>query len=144
MNAPVRTAAVLGVVVIGEDQATKAAATRAGVVLRNPGYALGVVAGSPVLLTLGMVLVLALFLGTLARWAVRGGASPLGPAFIAAGIAGNTIDRICYGAARDFIRTPWAIVNVADLAVLAGLAMFVIALAQRAIRRPEVDGVEPA
>lgn len=139
MNRGMRTAALLGVMVVADDQATKAAATRAGGVLRNPGYALGLIGGSRVLLTLGMVLVMLLFLGTLARWAVRSGVSPLWPALVAGGMIGNTIDRICYGSARDFIRTPWAIVNVADLAVMTGLVMFALALALRVVRRTAVS-----
>jgi lipoprotein signal peptidase len=43
----------------------------------------------------------------------------------------RTSNRIRLGSVRDFLATPWAIVNLADLAVAAGLIGLVIALAAR-------------
>jgi lipoprotein signal peptidase len=130
------TAVVLAGLVVTDDQVTKALAQRAGVVLHNPAYAFGIVGGSVPVLVLGMVVTLGLFVGTIGLFAVRIGVSPVYPALIVAGMIGNTLDRIRYGAARDFIRTPFAIVNVADLAVLIGVIAFTAALAWHSLASP--------
>ena len=44
-------------------------------------------------------------------------------ALVIGGGLANTLDRARFGAVRDFIRTPWAIVNVADLCVVAGVVL---------------------
>jgi hypothetical protein len=127
------TVPVVGAVVL-DDQLTKAVATHAGMVAHNPAFALGVVGGPAPLLILGTVAVLAAFLALVAGPAVALGVSPLAPALIVGGILGNALDRIRFGAARDFIVTPWAIVNVADLAVAAGIVAFVVTVAWRLYR----------
>ena len=45
---------------------------------------------------------------------------PIAAALIVGGMLGNTLDRIRFGVARDFLTTPWAIVNLADIAVASG------------------------
>lgn len=127
------TVPVVGAVVL-DDQLTKAVATHAGMVAHNPAFALGVVGGPAPLLILGTVAVLAAFLALVAGPAVALGVSPLAPALIVGGMLGNALDRIRFGAARDFIVTPWAIVNVADLAVAAGILAFVATVAWRLYR----------
>jgi lipoprotein signal peptidase len=77
---------------------------------------------------------MAVFLSLVAAPAVALGVSPLAPALIVGGMFGNALDRIRFGAARDFIVTPWAIVNVADLAVAAGMVAFVVTVAWRLYR----------
>ena len=96
--------------------------------------ALGVVGGPAPLLIVGTVAVMAAFLALVAGPAVALGVSPLAPALIVGGMFGNALDRIRFGAARDFIVTPWAIVNVADLAVAAGIVAFVVTVAWRLYR----------
>ena len=128
VSAPVVAAIVL------DDQLTKAAATQAGRVAHNPAYALGVVGGPTVALIAGTVVVLAAFLLFVARPAVAFGVSPIAPALIVGGMFGNALDRIRFGAARDFLVTPWAIVNVADLAVATGIVAFAVAVAWRLYR----------
>src|SRR5438067_2429044 len=128
VSVPVVAAIVL------DDQLTKAAATQAGLVAHNPSYALGVVGGPAVALIAGTVVVLAAFLWFVARPAVAFGVSPIAPALIVGGMFGNALDRIRFGAARDFLVTPWAIVNVADLAVATGIVAFVVAVAWRLYR----------
>ena len=120
---PVVTAVVIG------DQLTKAVAAHGGLVAHNPAYALGVIGGPAPLLIAGTAIVLIAFFALIARPAVAIGVSPIIPALIAGGMLGNALDRIRYGAARDFLRTPWAIVNLADLAVAAGIVALVISLA---------------
>ena len=77
---------------------------------------------------------MAAFLALVAGPAVALGVSPLAPALIVGGMLGNALDRIRFGAARDFLVTPWAIVNVADLAVAAGMVAFVVTVAWRLYR----------
>jgi lipoprotein signal peptidase len=125
VSVPVVAAIVL------DDQATKAAAAHAGLVAHNPAYALGVVGGPAPVLIGGTVAVLVAFLAFVARPAIAFGVSPLAPALIVGGMLGNALDRIRFGAARDFLVTPWAIVNVADLAVAAGILGFAVAVAWR-------------
>ncbi|MDP9332280.1 MAG: signal peptidase II [Actinomycetota bacterium] len=136
MSVPVVAAIVL------DDQLTKAAATRAGLAAHNPSYALGVVGGPTAALIAGTIVVLVAFLAFVARPAVALGVSPIAPALIVGGMFGNALDRIRFGAARDFLVTPWAIVNVADLAVAAGIVAFAVAVAWRLYRlRLESSGI---
>jgi len=123
-----------GLVVL--DQVSKVAAAQAlnGIMTppRNPDYAFGIVGGSPVVLIVVAISVLAAFVAIVGPIAARHGVSPGIPALIAGGTLSNTLDRIRIGAVRDFIVTPWAIINVADLCVFAGIVGLVIALSMRA------------
>ena len=124
---------VVGAIVL-DDQLTKAAAARAGLVAHNPSYALGVVGGPVPVLVAGTVVVMVAFLALVARWAVPIGVSPIAPALIVGGMLGNAADRMRLGAARDFLVTPWAIVNIADLAIAVGLVAFVATVIWRLYR----------
>jgi len=130
----VKAATAVGMVVL-VDQAAKSAASRAhtGMIspARNPGYALGIVGGPATWLIIGTVLVLAAFLAVIARWAVQVGISPLIPAVIAGGMVANMIDRIRFGAVRDFLVAGGLIIDVADLVVLGGIVALGVALALR-------------
>ena len=77
------------------------------------------------------MLVLAAFLVVADLLAVRFGISIVMPALVAGGTIGNTLDRIRLGSVRDFLVLPWAIVNVADIAVAVGVIGLAIALATR-------------
>lgn len=118
------------------DQISKFAAGHvlSGVVMlpRNPAFALGIGGGSPAMLAFVSIAVLALALATVGPLTARYGLSPGIPALIAAGVLSNTIDRIRLGAVRDFIVTPWAIINVADVCVMAGIVGLVFTLARGA------------
>jgi lipoprotein signal peptidase len=98
----------------------------------NPDYAFGAVGGSALALIAGSVVVLGVFLAVIGRLAGRVGVSAAFPALIAGGMLGNTLDRIRYGAVRDFIVVPGGIVNLADFAVAAGVISVVVALGIRA------------
>ena len=110
----------------------------------NPDYAFGSVGGSALALILGSVVVLALFLAVIGRLASRVGVSPAFPALIAGGMLGNTLDRINYGAVRDFMVVPGGIVNLADLAVAGGVIALTVALASRVSVRPRAVALSPA
>ncbi|MDQ1480589.1 MAG: hypothetical protein QOI44_1450, partial [Actinomycetota bacterium] len=77
----------------------------------------------------GSLLVLGVFLVVIGRLAGRVGISPALPALIAGGMLGNTLDRIRYGSVRDFLVVPGGIINLADLAVAAGVLSLIVALA---------------
>ena len=123
------------------DQVTKAAAAhgRSGIVFpaRNPSYAFGVIGGPAPMLILGALVVLGLFLVVAGELVIRLGVSIYLPALIAGGMAGNVLDRIRFGATRDFLVVPWAIVNVADFAIAIGVIGILIAFAVRVPRLRE-------
>jgi len=117
------------------DQATKIAATHdpSSIVspARNPAYALGIVNGPAPALIAGSVIMLCAFIVMVDVLAARFQISVLMPALVAGGTVGNTLDRIRFGSVRDFLVTPWAIINVADIAVAAGIIGVVVTLAAR-------------
>jgi lipoprotein signal peptidase len=119
--------------VVGIDQLAKTAAPHLHSALiapaQNPDYAFGAVGGSALALIAGSVVVLGVFLTVIGRLAGRVGISPALPALIAGGMLGNTLDRIRYGSVRDFLVIPGGIVNLADLAVAAGVISLIVALA---------------
>ena len=119
--------------VVAIDQLAKTAAPHLhiGLVLpaRNPAYAFGTVGGSAPALIAGSVVALAVFLVVVGRLAAQMGVSPCLPALIAGGMLGNTLDRIRFGSVRDFLVVPGAIVNLADLAIAAGVIALVVMLA---------------
>jgi len=139
--------AAVATTVVAVDQLAKAVAPylRSGVIApaRNPDYAFGAVGGSALVLIGGTVLVLALFLAVIGRLAGRVGISPALPALIAGGMLGNTLDRIHYGAVRDFLVVPGGIINLADVAVAAGVIALTVALASRAPVRPRAMTLPP-
>lgn len=120
------------------DQGTKLWAARTagrGVeVLHNPRYALGVLGGSVPWMVVGTVAVLAVFGAVIVPLAYRLGLPAWIPGLVLGGALSNMIDRVRFGAVRDFITTGVAIVNVADLLVLAGVLMLPVLLLLRSWR----------
>lgn len=119
----------VGIAVIAADQFAKSQATAHA---RNVGVLTGARPISGVTLIAVSVLVLAVFLSVIARWAVQIGVTPLAPTLVAAGMFAHTVDRVRFGGVRDFMRTPWLIIDVADLAVVLGMALLLAACAVRA------------
>ena len=68
-----------------------------------------------------MIVALLAFLRFVAPRAASLGIWPAMPALIAGGMFANLVDRLRFGVTRDFILTPWATVNVADFAAIAGV-----------------------
>ncbi len=120
------------------DQATKlwaGNATGQGVdMFHNPRYALGVGGGSVPVLIIGTVAVLAVFAVVIVPLGHRVGLPAWIPGLVLGGALSNLIDRARFGAVRDFISTRWAIINVADLFVIAGVLILPALLAIRFTR----------
>jgi signal peptidase II len=124
--------------VVAVDQVTKVVAThdpsRTLMPEHNPAYALGVVTGPAPVLIIVSVVVLCAFVVMVDGWASRLRISVVLPALVAGGIVGNLIDRIRFGSVRDFLVTPWAIINFADIAIAVGVVGILIALVVHAPR----------
>ena len=104
------------------DQASKDVAVNGSpLVPRNPDYAFGLVGGSATALVIGAFVVLGVFLFVAYQLVERLEISPILPALVLGGTLGNVIDRMRLGAVRDFVATPWAIINIADVAVVIGV-----------------------
>lgn len=119
------------------DQGTKLWAVRTGQgveVLHNPRYALGVLGGSVPAMVLGTIAVLGIFAVVIIPLAYRLGLPAWIPGLVLGGALSNMIDRVRFGAVRDFITTGVAIINVADLLVLAGVLMLPVLLLLRSSR----------
>jgi len=124
---------VAGVVLV--DQFTKAAVPRAGVAgvapVRNPGLLLGAVRVPAFAVVAALVVAMVLFVGVVGRLACRIGVSPVLPALVAGGMIGNGLDRALLGAVRDFLPTPFAIINLADITVIIGIIGLTVGFARR-------------
>jgi signal peptidase II len=119
--------------VIAVDSAAKSAVRESSFVrglphvvpVQNAGYVLEVGKGS------APAVISALFLAAMAGWVVRsirrGSLRPLAGGLLIGGAASNVLERIVRGAVTDFIATPWIVFDLADLAVLTGLAMVLTA-----------------
>lgn len=96
----------------------------------NKGTAFGLAQGVAPLLLVGVALVITVFLAALlfkSRSPVEGAA--LGVAI--GGALANVLDRVRFGAVRDFIEVHWNALhwptfNVADMFVVSGLLLFIV------------------
>jgi signal peptidase II len=119
------------------DQGTKmwAGAHAGGVdVLHNPAAALGVVGGSVPVLLLATLAILAVFVAVVVPLAFHFGLPAWIPGLVLGGAVSNMIDRVRFGGVRDFITTRWAVVNLADLFVIAGVLILPALLGMRTWR----------
>jgi signal peptidase II len=118
------------------DQASKDVAVHgAPLVPRNPDYAFGLVGGSAATLTIAAIAVLGVFLVASYQLVAQLQISPILPALVLGGTLGNVIDRIRLGSVTDFVYTPWAIINVADVAVAIGVLGLTFMFTSRLPRR---------
>jgi signal peptidase II len=92
--------------------------------VHNSDYSLGIVA-APVIVLITLSTVTLVVAARYGSHLARAGRIPAWvPGVVVGGAASNLLDRLVFGAVRDFIPTPIVIFNVADIAVLCGLAMF--------------------
>jgi signal peptidase II len=126
--------ALIALLVVVADQLTKAAAgtLRSGAILpvHNPDYSLGLVSGAVPVLVAGSVLGLVVFGGHVLRRAARGLLAPWVCGLLIGGAVSNLADRAVLGAVRDFLATPWIVFNLADVAVVVGIAAYLAAQAR--------------
>jgi lipoprotein signal peptidase len=99
--------------------------------LTNPAFSLRLASTSPTLSVLLMSSGLTAGIILAARWLRKGRSAPWALGLTIGGAAANTADRALHGAVQDFILVGPVVLNIADLAVFAGLA----AIAYRAGRR---------
>jgi lipoprotein signal peptidase len=128
-NAVTRRVACLTLAVVGLDQLTKLAATlvaadqTSGLVVPvyNPRFSLGLAAASLPVMVLLMAAGIAAAGGYALRAAARGRLPVWVPGLLIGGASSNLADRLLLGSVRDFLATPWAVINLADLAVVAAV-----------------------
>jgi lipoprotein signal peptidase len=124
-----RRGVALAAGVVLADQATKLAAEllagrhRYGplVPLRNPRFSLALATATRPLMLLAMAAGIVLAAGYGIRAAERGGLPGWIPALVVGGALANLLDRLLLGVVRDFLAIAHLVVNLAALAVLAGV-----------------------
>jgi signal peptidase II len=119
------------------DQGTKlwaAANTSRVAIFHNPRYALGVIGGSVPVLIIGTIAILGVFMVVIVPLSFHFGLPAWIPGLVLGGALSNMLDRVRFGGVRDFIDTRWAIVNVADLLVVAGVLIIPALLLTRSWR----------
>lgn len=101
----------------------------------NHSYALGSVGGhSLILATVSLLVLVAVIWWTARRWS---GFHPWAVGLLVGGGAANAIDRVVNGAVTDFLVVGQLLINLADIAIVAGLVVMTIDAA-RALRRVNV------
>jgi signal peptidase II len=130
-EAVVRRGVFYLVLVIVIDQLSKALGTWVGNTavthpVTNDRFSLGLAGGSLSTMVLVTVAGIVLF-GAYVTWqAVCGRLSAWVPGLLMGGALSNLLDRLVLGAVRDFMATPWVLWNLADLAVLLGIAGYAL------------------
>jgi signal peptidase II len=120
---------LVGGAVVLIDQLTKAGAIALGNTAvthpqMNAEFSLGLAGGSLSVMVLVTIAGIAAF-GAYVVWASVHGRLPAWVAgFLIGGAMSNLADRLLFGAVRDFVATPWVLWNLADLAVLMGIAAY--------------------
>jgi lipoprotein signal peptidase len=125
--APHRGVALAAFVILADQASKLAAELLAGgrrhgpiVPLRNPSFSFGLATATRPLMVLVMAAGIALAAAYATSAAGRRGLPGWIPALVVGGAASNLLDRLL-GAVRDFLAAGHLVVNLADLAVLAGL-----------------------
>ncbi len=96
---------------------------------------LGAATAAPLVLVLLMAVGLLLALGVVAGLARRGRVSVTAGSLLLGGALGNLVDRAATGAVHDFLAVGPVVLNLADVAVLAGVLAVWRGLAQSSISR---------
>jgi signal peptidase II len=100
---------------------------------RNRGVAFGLAGDVSVILVGAMLVGLLALLVFMASRATNGTALWLAAGLLMGGALGNLADRVRDGAVTDFIDLPlWPTFNLADMAIIAGVLLLVLAVDDRA------------
>ena len=118
---------ITAALVVAVDQLTKAAASLLGDSavthpIANSEFSLGLAGGSLSAMVAVTIVGIIAFGAFVVREAVRGRFPPWVPGLLLGGAVSNLADRVALGSVRDFVATPRLVWNLADLAVLVGLA----------------------
>ena len=89
--------------------------------VHNPRFSLGLAGPSLPVMVLLMAAGIAAAAGYTLRAAAHGRLPLWIPGFLLGGASSNLADRLLLGSVRDFLATPWAVINLADLAVVAAV-----------------------
>ena len=121
-----RGALVAGAVTV-VDQLTKAGASALGNTalthpVANAEFSLGLAGGSLSMMVVVTIAGIVAFGAYVVTQAVLGRLPAWVPGLLLGGAASNLADRLLFGAVRDFVPTPWVLWNLADLAVVVGIA----------------------
>ncbi len=139
-----RTMGLIALAVIAADQIVKAiirATIRPGETIEvlpgidlantlNRGIAFGLFPGNRGLVAVLTLVAIAVIATLLVGFAGRHGLVPIGGGLLVGGSLGNLIDRIAQGGVTDYIAIgAWPPFNVADIGVVTGAALLVLAIA---------------
>lgn len=105
--------------------------------VQNTGVAFGLLAGaSPVITALAALTLVFLLFYNKGRQ-IRTRAAGLGIAAMAGGAAGNLIDRVRLGHVVDYLDVHvWPVFNLADVAIVLGAAILIVALSREGSPAP--------
>lgn len=100
--------------------------------VRNPGGAFGLFRESGTAFAIASVAAVLLLLWTLTRYEARSRATRAALGLVLGGALGNLVDRFRFRRVVDFLDAGWGdlrwpVFNVADIAVVAGAAMLILA-----------------
>ena len=121
--------AIVALAAIVVDQVTKLVATSTSIgrtsghvlPVRNHEFSLGLARASLPVMVIVMAIGIVAAGAYLVRGTMRGRVPAWATGLVIGGAVSNLADRIVSGSVRDFIATPWVVLNVADLAVVVGL-----------------------
>lgn len=110
----------------------------------NPGIAFGL-PFEGILLVVATIVLIVVFTVYMARTLDLNNVSVrILLSLVLGGALGNLYDRILYGAVRDFIGIgPWPLFNLADSAIVVGIALLIIHLFRRPNNLPSNDSKQP-
>src|SRR5437016_1284740 len=130
MNSPLCRVALIGAAVLTVSQESRHLAAfvaeRAAVgwiaPTGNRQLSLGAGSGSPGRLAALAAVAMVVLGAALWRRTASGALPAWSAAFLLGGAASNALDRLAVGAVQDWLVTPWAVCNLADLAIVVGAA----------------------
>ena|SRR5205807_7199377 len=130
MNSPLCRVALIGAAVLAVSQESRHLAAfvadRASVgwiaPMGNHEMTLGAGTGSPARLAALAAMAMVVLGAALWRRTASGALPAWSVAFLLGGAVSNALDRLAMGAVQDWLVTPWAVCNLADLAIVVGAA----------------------
>ena len=130
----IRRIVSFGLVTVAADETTKLAAhtlaaghtSGALVPVRTHDFTLGLAHASVPVMVIVMAIGIIALGSYLLRATLQGQVPAWATGLLIGGAVSNLADRLTGGSVRDFLATPWVVLDLADLAVVAGLAGWLI------------------